>query len=1445
MKTIKLYLSMIILSGVYMLTACSDDTALKVEPVEPPAEEETAYHDLFTLSPGKIVPLKSYGGAVDPVGTTMADDFDGDGISNEKETTGNVWVADYPVIETNIATPVTMAIEILYASDTQQEIISTDISVDDITRAKDSSSDAVHRNEINTRTVQYIDEMSRSKSESHEYEVAVSVSTKTLFGGGKASARTKIANSFSNSYSEKKNCWKDVPFKNNVESNGWTLKGTEASKNARNLRQEIREKGDATTKIKPNAGYIRAALYISNYAVNMPVKLSNVMCSMILQDSRGQIIPVQSFMLRNDDYSPFSVDLYGGEDFGPYVIELKNLNTNEIKSALSQGYTPKIYIISYEMRHVEDSNYRMALSDSFTGDNLKIIEENAKGRTAAIRIIGPDYRKMFRVCAFDTNANESRNTRSSEVSTVRPGVSLEKALKRISYSGVEIECAYYIMDISSLDFKTGTPLAQNPKVLVRGIKSINGIASNVPVIDTIEDESLGTIYVMKPPSTWTQEEFEQYRLWAVYADGRYYMPEADMLDAGGNPRSYDYNGQQIIMAQGINGPDSIIWPGDHYDIALFDFKEFMEKKEDFGNNPIESTVDNEESPVKFNTRWNSNDLGESPFDPDVKSQYLGAVTLGDTIEFTIKLNDTFYLNPNFGTPLFKDNAEYYNDFSYNRQRVNRRFDLTEALDFEVSFGLGGAYTSWFNLVPERSPLSDLFSDEAGEGVKIVDTYWDFLNQEFTVRVRIPDDLPGVAPNGFIKMYMRTALNNAYRESIWPHHFSEVKKFRGELVSAAVQNSDVLEVINPVGNPSVNDVVFIDGDSTSYTIQEVNMTEKGYSLKLSTPLVEGHSIGGKIYINLTDPLDAPEVEVAVENGFITDWNAQYGFDPSTVDADGRFGLVGGWGDPDNFPAKLGFSPSPIIANWIGNYNFGNPYWNNWTDAGKFDEFISNLYGDFLTTNTAKFFGFPGDFTELTLPAAQSIVADNVYGNAYSMYQTCIASKKFIFNGKLVHVWTNGAQIYGRIASINGGVVAWDAPAFLIATRASTNYAICELDVCGTASNRIAVVYNETNWAVRMQLVDLNLASGTGTCVGTAPLVLQPARGQCPRIQYYGGNKALFIFKYWNSDNQYIFAKVIDTESNTFTAINTTIFSTSHGFYQPQLVIDGNKALICARYSGGNMYGYICNLSNITNDSLSGRSLGVINRTVSYVRYFNAPLIVSNHRALVVWQRGTSDANLDIYGTVVDMGDETFGNEQVMWTKDILISTTTLNQQDHPQIAIKDDKAFVAWESNDSGINYDIRGRVIDLSTGQPVKTEDFLISTDKSWDQKNAALVNVNGDMLAIWQSQNASNLIDVRCALINVTNSATISSVPLQLNATSVNSGSRFDIDAIHIPGSINAFVTWKTPSATNYNLISRVVQFNSAGGTDFSLGMNNFFKAPLIERNYEVKVRLVEDLGE
>ena len=117
---------LLVITSIFLFNSCikknysKEAVSLQIEEIDPGDlenggdDQELLDHELFDLPPGSRVPLKFIGWNTDPdVGTCLGDDFDGDGIKNADELTTNVWVADYPVVETYVAPPVTMKIEVL------------------------------------------------------------------------------------------------------------------------------------------------------------------------------------------------------------------------------------------------------------------------------------------------------------------------------------------------------------------------------------------------------------------------------------------------------------------------------------------------------------------------------------------------------------------------------------------------------------------------------------------------------------------------------------------------------------------------------------------------------------------------------------------------------------------------------------------------------------------------------------------------------------------------------------------------------------------------------------------------------------------------------------------------------------------------------------------------------------------------------------------------------------------------------------------------------------------------------------------------------------------------------------------------------------------------------------------------------------------------------------
>ncbi|MBN2160654.1 MAG: hypothetical protein JW807_14795 [Spirochaetes bacterium] len=1419
-----------------------------------------SFHELFDLAPGTVAPKASYVGGADPlIGTSIIDDFDADGIPNQNETINNIWVADYPVVEATVVPPITMQIEIIDDVTMKTESFSSEISSDDMESNIEQGTEAVHRNEVNTKTVQFQDTFntSGSASISASMNMAMSANVNVMGSGAGASYSmgSSVSTSLSHAYGETKNKWKDVPFKDNLGRDSKSLKRTEAAKNSRNLRSELRKSVTATTRIKPDAGYIRAALYIRNYSVNMPVKLSNILCSFMLETPAGDLLPVQSFELRKEDYSLFEVELYGDTMFGPYVISLKGLNTAEIKDAIAKGYNPKIFIVKYNMTHVADSNYKTFLGDRFTGSNLMIIEERAKGRTAGIKLVGPGFRHFFRVAAFSVldAANEPMNEGRVEpqpdaVTSFSPGVSLEKALTRISYSGIEIECEDYVLDFTGIGNLQIPKDPANPELgyydtprfHVRSVKSINGKKTTLP--GQLVENSDGTkTFIMKPLGEWSDAEKIKCGLWVIFDQGRYYRhPE----DFGKNPllnglnvgSEYTYSDPYItggpeVTVPKVQGITGCIWPGDHYDIVYVTMAELLgipdevmdnligmddteitlddileqtgeaeiEKKE-FGYNPIE----NEEITLDFNTSWKSEELGERPFIPNVNSQYLGTAIEGDLVELVIQLNKTKYLNPSFGTPIIGGSSSTYIDFVYNMLMSTAvyPFDLEEALDFEISFAINGRQGDWMNLVPVRSPYTETYWNglKQTEGIEYS---WDYLDQNFVVRFSVPEELPGIGLDGVVDIYLRTAPNSAYRESIWPLRHDQVKQFRGRVVSYSYNigtNQTTLSTEYSSGQIAVGDDLHVNIDTTLYDVISAAYDDEQKQYQI---VVAGDAYAKKgdwAMVDLSSALADPEMQISIDDDFFAQWNDEV----SDLSPERRPLLTGNSNTEFTPVRSLGYQPDYIVGNWLGNNNFGNPFWNNWADAGTWDTFLNRSFYPFLSTASGYNFNIiPLGFE--SVPYNDYIISTSNTGEQ-NLPQVVVSGDRALM------VWQSGDNgvdddIRGRFMDVSTGEFFGED--FLVSTTNAYDQQFPKLCISG---DKVLIVWQSnmgTNWDIRGRFLNMSTREFSGDDI---------------RIN------AVYLY---------------DQD-------------------QPEISVSGDLALAVWHYNTG----LRCRLLDMSTEGFASNEL-ILDTTTAGLQC-DPEIGVSGDRALVVWQSYDNGADYDIRGRFLTMSAGSFDGN------DFLVSTTNTESQTIPKVDISGDSALVVWRSDDNGVDDDIRGRLLNMSTGAFVG-DDFLVSTSNNGLQI-LHQVGVSGDRaLVVWASDN-----DLRGRFMNISTGSFLGSDFL-INTTSAYCN---NWPQISISGD-RALVVWQS----YYNTRGRLIQMSTESllGNDFLVnsskstylgleisgdralvvlpsttsdicgsiidmslsgnylehGLSNFFVSPMIERDYTVRVRMIDPLSE
>lgn len=609
---------------------------------------DAGLHPLFTHSLGSSVSSYRMSSYLDRSGLSIAEDYDGDGISNEDELhLGlNPHVCDYPRVTVQTS-PATMELQYRVSGETKR--YRENISSEDVTNKSNRSMDETHYNKMKLSTTPYVVKESSSEAgssaNSYGYSQSNEMSFNSSFGFGmlsfdinaglglsqktSKSENWSFANSFSRSSMSERTVFEDINYRDNMDSNGITLSDAKVMEMTSRFRQS--EAASDAVSYGPNDGLIEASITFKNESLNIPVKISNVRCTALLKLPSGKFEALQTFLLKDRDGYPFEVEIGGGDKTSEYAVVVEGLNSEKIRNALRNGYLPVISVFSYDMTAVDDSWYRPGLV------NLKQVEEAAKGRTAVIKINAPNKREWYRVAAFDVDQSGA----------LVPGISLKKALFNIYRSPFRGGERYerdargrgltippegmwwhdqYVGsgDWLSHEYLFGSNLEGNEwDYFSTEVKSYTDEWNQVKRLETIkrignERDVFGNFINAK------YNPFKDYRGY----DESEPLPESELLKTK----------YWVILHNGkyyegdINDP---IWPGDRYEIVLYSVAEFREYCSDYVYTPLQSG-----ELIKFDTRWNAKlNLSREL----ARSTKLGTVRKGEVVRLDVWLKESRFL----------------------------------------------------------------------------------------------------------------------------------------------------------------------------------------------------------------------------------------------------------------------------------------------------------------------------------------------------------------------------------------------------------------------------------------------------------------------------------------------------------------------------------------------------------------------------------------------------------------------------------------------------------------------------------------------------------------------------------------------------------------------------------------------------------------------------------
>uniref|UniRef100_UPI0004AC41A1 LIC12048 family lipoprotein n=1 Tax=Leptospira interrogans TaxID=173 RepID=UPI0004AC41A1 len=315
-------------------------------------------------------------------------------------------------------------------------------------------------------------------------------------------------------------------------------------------------------------------------------------------------------------------------------------------------------------------------------------------------------------------------------------------------------------------------------------------------------------------------------------------------------------------------------------------------------------------------------------------------------------------------------------------------------------------TDWFHVVKDLSS-SDPYK------LKNCGTTLDFISQTYTLCVQLPTLSTSVDPAiSLVKLYIRPALSSAYRKTIWPLHFSQVRKLKGEAGVPIVKGTSLVKVANSYGSVNVGDNFFIQGDSTNYKVVQVLPAAQDGSFDVQLDRLIQIDAPKTTSMYVPGTLSSPDVRLSMDTGFTTDWNNfvnssfnSTAFDQIQYKPFVSSGNVSCSSIPFHPGSCLGFTPELNSLNWMGIYNEGVALWNSWADGGDFSNF---LYSGLVRLTAPSGKSYRLESTNTDFPISADV-------NAPSLDHPSVVNHGDV----ALTVWRQGTTLIGRYNQISTG------------------------------------------------------------------------------------------------------------------------------------------------------------------------------------------------------------------------------------------------------------------------------------------------------------------------------------------------------------------------------------------------------------------------------------------
>ncbi|MES0492170.1 MAG: hypothetical protein ABUK01_19435, partial [Leptospirales bacterium] len=582
----------------------------------------------------------------------------------------------------------------------------------------------------------------------------------------------------------------------------------------------------------------------------------------------------------------------------------------------------------------------------------------------------------------------------------------------------------------------------------------------------------------------------------------------------------------------------------------------------------------------------------------------------------------------------------------------------------------------------------------------------------------------------------------------------------------------------------------------------------YTINLQSALAEDHVINEKVFIE--GDLTETNIVINQDTNFITDWNADAAHTSSGlyIPDDANYLYTASptgcnYGLDSLFllsPGCQGYIIEPLIANWVGSSTFAN----DWNDSSGYDTYLSKSLNPYIQNGT-------GSSINLETQPNLHITLNDAHKNATG---TPIS---FVHGDKTIVVWDSfegvDKDIRGRIIDTATGYPLTDE--FIVNEVTAGDQISPQVFAFGTN----AIVTWKTGSELRARRLDLS--QNPPVVVGEVEFSASAGNMESFRTVIADGDT---VFAMWRPSTKTIKGRLISISGSvTGTGYDApvTLNSNANASLQSSTAVmkDGVIAITYHRNMtnwGKKPFAMAFNVNPY------GVRWGPKEVYPSHTWDQTSPVVgIYNNQVVVAWRSYNGDnGNALISYLNINTGARSGSTS---------LATRTNSTQHSLKFYYGDDYVLWTWLSYYNVTNWRRVGRIYNRNTNT-WSAEFNLPNTTTS----SSFSFKTNGD-LALFSWRNTAN--NQWYGQVYKFNNAT--PVPVDGTLFSIYNQSNTACTRSGNSGLEHMFFCSDFDGVSTYNVSGQKIFVDTKTPIGLQYGMNNFFKAPLIERNYTIKARL------